>query len=257
MINASDLVKLQGIDVDGLSKVELREMVGVIEEMERRGRLNFRSTYFPDEGPLRRELYVKHCEFFAVGAKYAERCMISANRVGKSQTGAYEVSYHLTGDYPDWWVGRRFREPVSGWCAGDTSKTVRDIIQLELLGKTGEYGTGMIPGKYLVKTTPKHGLPDAVDTVYVKHFTDGVQDGVSECGLKSYDQRREAFQGTAKHFIWLDEEPDEGIYVECLLRTMTTDGLIMCTFTPLMGVSAVVMSFMPHLGHESKVLEDA
>ena len=86
MINASDLVKLQGVDIDGLSKVELREMVGVIEEMERRGRLNFRSTYFPDEGPLRRELYVKHCEFFAVGAKYAERCMISANRVGKCLT---------------------------------------------------------------------------------------------------------------------------------------------------------------------------
>ncbi len=232
-----------------LTKKELAEAVLYAEAIARLEKMGLRDTYFPDEGPLRRELYVKHCEYFNSGAKYRERCMISANRVGKTEMGAYEVSYHLTGDYPEWWVGRKFDRPTSGWCAGDTSKTVRDIIQFKLLGKVGEYGTGMIPGDYLKKTTPKHGLPDAVDTLYVRHFTDGVEDGVSECGLKSYDQRREAFQGTEKDFIWMDEEPPEAIYTECLLRTMTTNGLIMCTFTPLTGVSSVVMSFMPHLGH--------
>ena len=233
-----------------MNKAELSEAVEIAEELSRRRKMGLRDGYFPDEGELRRELYPKQLEYFEKGLGYRERCMISANRCGKSAMGAYEVSYHLTGDYPEWWNGRVFKEPVSFWCAGDTSKTVRDIIQDKLLGKPGEYGSGMIPGSYLVKTTPKHGLPDAVDTIYVKHFTDGIEDGVSDCGLKSYDQRREAFQGTEKHGIWLDEEPPEAIYVECLMRTMTTNGLIMCTFTPLMGVSAVVMSFMPHLSHE-------
>ena len=45
--------------------------------------------------------------------------------------------------------------------------------------------------------------------------------------------------------IWLDEEPPEDVYGECLIRTATTDGIVMLTFTPLAGMSEVVMSFMP------------
>jgi phage terminase large subunit-like protein len=52
--------------------------------------------------------------------------------------------------------------------------------------------------------------------------------------------------GTAMDVIHLDEEPsDPKIYSECLLRTMTTDGIIICTFTPLLGLSEVVLSFLP------------
>jgi phage terminase large subunit-like protein len=72
-----------------------------------------------------------------------------------------------------------------------------------------------------------------------------VVDGVSVLIFKSYDQRREAFQGTEQDVIWLDEEPPLGIYTECLLRTMTTGGHLLCTFTPLLGLSEVVLSFLP------------
>ena len=61
-------------------------------------------------------------------------------------------------------------------------------------------------------------------------------------------KKGKSFQGTEKDFIWLDEEPEMAIYSESLIRTMTTDGMILCTFTPLLGVSEVVLSFMPHLG---------
>jgi phage terminase large subunit-like protein len=44
--------------------------------------------------------------------------------------------------------------------------------------------------------------------------------------------------------VWLDEEPPLDVYVECLVRTMTTGGLVMVTFTPLEGMSDVVMSFL-------------
>lgn len=239
-------------ELSKLSKAELLEAYNVLSELERRESQRKIDQFYPDDGPLSRDKYKKHMEFFRAGAKYRERCVIAGNRIGKSEgIGAYEVSLHLTGQYPEWWEGRRFDHPVSWWCAGDTGKTVRDIIQYKLLGPPGYFGTGMIPGECLVKTTPKHGLPDAIDQVFVKHFTNGMEDGVSDCGLKSYDQRRESFQGTEKDGIWLDEEPPSNIYVECLVRTMTTNGIVMCTFTPLMGVSDVVKSFMPGIGHES------
>ena len=181
------------------------------------------------------------------GTPHRERLMLSANRVGKTEgVGGYETTLHLTGEYPDWWPGTRFNHPIRAWAAGDTTKTTRDIIQAKLLGSIGAMGTGLIPGDAIVgKPLSKAGVPDAVEIVAVKH----ISGGVSELVLKSYDQRREAFQGTERDVIWLDEEPPLAIYTECLLRTMGTQwfkgGLILCTFTPLMGLSDVVLNFLP------------
>ena len=44
--------------------------------------------------------------------------------------------------------------------------------------------------------------------------------------------------------IWVDEEPPADVYSECLLRLMTVDGLLMLTFTPLMGMSEVVFRYI-------------
>lgn len=200
-------------------------------------------AYFPDTGPLRRELYVKHCEFFAAGSRFRERLMLAGNRVGKTEgVGGYEMSLHLTGEYPDWWTGRRFTKGIRAWAAGDTSKTVREILQAKLLGPIGQWGTGLIPGESIERTVrASGGVPDTVEAIYVKH-----KSGTTSYLLfKSYDQRREAFQGTEQDLIWLDEEPPLDIYTECLLRTMTNDGMVMCTFTPLQGMSDVVLMFLP------------
>jgi len=209
-------------------------------EIERRRR-NLIRKYFPDTGPYRRELYGKHLEFFAAGAKFRERAFIAGNRVGKTLAGAYEATLHLTGHYPDWWQGKRFNKPVKGWAAGDTGKTVKEIVQATLMGDPGQIGTGMIPGDLIVHTTAKTGIANAIDTVWVKHKSGGN----SVLVFKSYDQRREAFQGTAQDFIWPDEECPMDIYTECVIRTMTTDGLVMLTFTPLSGLTEVVLTFLP------------
>jgi hypothetical protein len=155
---------------------------------------------------------------FAGGALHRERLMLAANRVGKTEgVGAYETTLHLTGQYPTWWEGRRWARPIKAWAAGDTSKTVRDILQAKLLGPPGAFGTGMIPGDW--SSTPGlGGLPDAVEIIYVRHESGGA----STLVLKSYDQRRESFQGTEQDLIWLDEEPPIDVYTECLLRTMDT-----------------------------------
>ena len=50
-------------------------------------------SFYPETGPLRRDLYVPHMECFEAGAKFAERCFMAANRVGKSEgVGAYEMT---------------------------------------------------------------------------------------------------------------------------------------------------------------------
>jgi phage terminase large subunit-like protein len=168
--------------------------------------------------------------------------MVAANRIGKTEgVGGYESVLHLTGDYPAWWPGRRFDHATFGWAAGDTSNTVRDILQFKLMGPIGDFGTGLIPKRAIERVTWKRNVAEAVQDVYVRHACGRT----SMLTFKSYDQKRESFQGTEQHFIWLDEEPDMDIYAECLLRTMTTDGTVLCTFTPLRGMSDVVLSFMP------------
>lgn len=219
------------------------EAIQLIEEAKRRASRRKLQTYFPETGPLRRELYGKHCEFFAAGASHRERLMLAANRVGKTEgVGGYEMALHLTGQYPDWWTGRRFDRPIRAWAAGDTGKTVREILQHKLLGPVGAWGTGLIPGDSISRIVRgTGGVADTVEIVYVRH----VGDGDSTLIFKSYDQRREAFQGTEQDVIWLDEEPSLDIYTECLLRTMTNNGMIMLTFTPLLGMSDVVLQFLP------------
>jgi phage terminase large subunit-like protein len=154
------------------------------------------------------------------------------------------MTCHLTGLYPDWWDGKVFEEPVLAWTAGDTSKTVRDIMQATLLGPPGvedEFGTGVIPGELILRTTPKHGLADAFESVFVKH----VSGGVSALQFKSYDQGRDSFQGTSQHVIHLDEECPLDIYAECLLRTMTVNGIVYLTATPLQGLTPLILEFLP------------
>src|SRR5437868_15546895 len=122
----------------------ISEALRLIELQKQFSRHRVIESYFPASGPLRRELYVKHMEFFRAGADYRERAFIAANRVGKTLSGSYEMSCHLTGEYPDWWEGRRFTQPVMAWAAGDSSKTTRDIIQLALYGPVHDPGTGII-----------------------------------------------------------------------------------------------------------------
>lgn len=184
--------------------------------------------------------------WFALTKDHNECALFGGNRSGKTVAGCYADTLHLTGLYPDWWEGRRFDEPVEMWVAGDTSKTARDILQLALVGKPGDadaQGTGMIPGDLILRTTTKHGLADAIESVFVKH----VSGGVSTAQFKSYDQGRTAFQGTSQQWIHLDEEPPLDVYTECLLRTMTVDGVIALTATPLEGLTQLMLEFLPEL----------
>lgn len=225
-----------------------RELLRLLTERERRATQRKLDTYYPDTGPLRRELYPRHMAFFRAGAQHQERLMLAANRIGKSEgIGGYETTLHLTGRYPHWWEGWRFNRPIRCWAAGATSETTRDIVQTKLLGPREQFGTGLIPGSDIGKYRPKRGVPDAIDTVLVRH----VSGGWSRLGFKSYEQGRKSFEGTEKDLIWFDEEPKLDVYGEAVIRTASTvpgqpGGLVICTFTPLEGMSGVVMYFLPN-----------
>lgn len=211
----------------------------LLKELRRREQRNRIDSFFTT--PQNRAGYPVHMAFFEAGATHRERLMMAANRIGKTESLlCYETALHLTGQYPDWWRGKRFNRPVNWWLGGDTSTTVRDIVQQKMLGKLGQTGTGILRGDCLLDTTNKRGVPDAIENAIVRH----VSGGKSVLQFKSYDQGREAWQGTEQDGIGLDEEPPADVYSEAVIRTMTTGGMILATFTPMKGLTEVTQSFL-------------
>lgn len=198
-------------------------------------------------------------EFYAAGKDHMQRMAICANRVGKSFSGSYEIAYHMTGNYPEWWTGRRFTKPVLVWTGSPTNETSREIIQKELLGGTGEdMGTGAIP-RHKIVGKPKFrqaGVPDVIDMFQVRHSSGGV----SKCVLKTYEQGWRKWQGTAPDIAWLDEEPDDmKLYTEALTRLTTSQGLMIVTYTPLLGQTELFLKFQenPHAYIVNATWDDA
>lgn len=232
-----------------------RETLKLLEELDRR-KTYMRMAYF--------EPYPKQLEFIALGRDKRERLLMAANQVGKSYVGAFETACHLTGRYPSWWPGRKWDRPTKGWAACETSLLTRDVAQKLLMGEPGvldAIGSGMIPKEDIVDTSLARGVTDAYDTIQVKHYTNGVYDGISVLRFKSYEQGRSRFQGDTLDFIWDDEEPPIDVYSEEVTRTNATGGMIFTTFTPLQGMSDVVIAFLqnptPERGLVTMTIDDA
>lgn len=202
-------------------------------EKDRRQRTNRLKHYHP---------YPKQKEFHEAGA-YRERLFMAGNQLGKTLGGAAECSMHLTGQYPDWWRGRRFDKPVILIAGSESAELTRDGVQRLLIGppdREEEWGTGFIPQATIMARTRRMGVSNALDTVTVKH----VSGGASTLYLKSYDQGRSKWQANTVDFVWFDEEPPEDVYFEGITRTNATKGSVMVTFTPLKGMSSVVARFL-------------
>jgi len=205
------------------------------EALKLRQRRNQLSRYKP---------YSKQREFHEAGKTHRERLFMAGNQLGKTWAGGYEAAMHLTGLYPDWWEGRRFDYPIKAWAAGVTGESTRDNPQRVLIGPPAmrsEWGTGAIPYNALSgDPSMARGIADAIDTVIVKH----VSGGESQVAFKSYEKGREKWQGETLDLVWFDEEPPPDIYSEGLTRTNARMGLVMITFTPLLGMSDVVRMFL-------------
>lgn len=183
--------------------------------------------------------YKKQTEFHTAGLKFRERLLIAANQTGKTFAAGNEVAYHVTGLYPDDWKGWKTNHAPRGWVGSVTSELTRDGAQRILLGPIGQWGSGAIPKELIVDIKRARGVPDAVESILVKH----VSGDIAQITFKSYKDGREAWQAETIDFVWYDEEPPEDIYTEGITRTNNTGGRVFLTFTPLLGLSNVVMRF--------------
>lgn len=165
---------------------------------------------------------------------------MAGNQLGKTLCAGNETACHLTGLYPDWWDGRVFPKAPRFWVGSLTSELTRDGAQRILLGPTGKWGTGTIPKELIVEIKRARGVPDSVESVLIKH----VNGDVGQITFKAYSDGREAWQAETLDGVWYDEEPPEGIYIEGITRTNATNGMVYTTFTPLLGMSNVVMRFV-------------
>lgn len=215
----------------------IQELLKRVAQLEKMNKEQGTARWFVK--PYSIDTLPKHKAFFDASAQYNEVLFLAGNRTGKSICGAYALSCHLTGVYPDWWEGRRFDSPISAWAVGKDARAVRDTLQKELLGGVGEWGTGMLPAHTLGKAFALQGTPQAIDIVKVRHVTGGW----SELGFKNYQQDIGSFMGTSKDVVLCDEEVPIEIYNECNIRTATTKGLMLLTFTPLDGLTRLIVNF--------------
>lgn len=206
-------------------------LLRLTQELKRRQERNKLSRYKP---------YTRQIEFHNSGSTFRERLFRAGNQLGKTWSSAYECAYHLTGQYPDWWEGKRWSRGVTGWAIGQSMMSTRDTMQRLIMGRPGEWGTGTIPADSIIEIKRAQGVADCIDCVFVKH----ISGGMSRLYFKSCEQGREKLQGETLDFAALDEEPPEDIYTEVLTRTNATKGIVWITFTPLLGMSKVVSRFL-------------
>lgn len=192
--------------------------------------------------------YPKQMEFHAGGAKYDERLLMAGNQLGKTLAGGMEWAMHLTGRYPDWWTGKVFNSPVRMWASGVTAESTRDNPQRILLGppqQREKWGTGTIPHDAVKHSQLAYSVADCVDSIVVRWGGGGdAQQGESVLSFKSYEKGREKWQGETLDGVWFDEEPPLDIYCEGRTRTVAKSGIVIITFTPLLGMSEVVKLFL-------------
>jgi phage terminase large subunit-like protein len=208
-------------------------------EWEKRASRNRLKDYRP---------YIKQREFHAAGKQHDERLFMAGNQLGKTIAGGFEWAIHLTGRYPDWWDGRAFDSPVKFWAAGVTGESTRDNPQRILIGPPQQeemWGTGSIPFECIKETTPARGVPNSLDSCIVRWGGGGdVQAQESILSFKSYEKGREKWQGETLDGVWDDEEPPLDIYSEGKTRVQARNGILIVTFTPLLGMSDVVNLFL-------------
>jgi phage terminase large subunit-like protein len=202
-----------------------RQTLSSSERRKKFRRIDFMDTSF---------WYATQLAFFAAGSSGAhQRLIFGGNQTGKTLSCAAEVSWHLTGQYPDFWTGKRFNKAIRCWAVGESATLVRDTLQKKLCGDQ-EFGTGVVPlESFGRKPTMTPGGTGAVDTFYVTHSTDGVTDGTSSLSFKSFEMRRQKLQSESIDLVWCDERPDEEIYSELLARTSATDGIVVVSYTPV------------------------
>ena len=180
-----------------------------------------------------------------------ERALFLGSQQGKTTAAGFEMAFNAVGWWPSWHTGLHPLPPAlergvkfTGWYASISSQVVRDGAQQKLLGDISQkdnLGTGAIPLDYIEGVTMSRGISNMVDTITVRR-EDG---GLAVLQSKTYEQSVLAYQGVPVDLSWVDEDPgqDDRIYNELLARTISTNGRIICSLTPMLGTTPLYKRF--------------
>ena len=180
--------------------------------------------------------------FFETGAS-PRRGILAANRIGKTVSTCFETAMHLTGRYPSWWKGKKFAKPVTAFVAGEGWEQVARVLQDELIGTKDikikeQIGTGAIPRDCIVVDTMRCDGANVLG-VEIKH----ISGSNSYLLFGNYTQEVRNLQGFKLDFVVFDEQPPDDVFSELVTRTATTQGQVLCSFTPLKGLNGLVSKF--------------
>lgn len=163
--------------------------------------------------------------------EHDENWLFAANRVGKSDAGAYiGAAKARFGDAAARYIGAAgsriaIRDrATSGWVVSPDFPSSRDIVQPKY------FDNGFVPPTATHKPfIPEHEIHQWRKDDQILLLKNG-----SIIGFKSSDSGRTKFQGTEKNWIHFDEEPPEPIYNECVIRVGQTRLVVFgtCTLLP-------------------------
>ncbi len=236
--NLTDEEHTGGMDFSHLTDEELEELLYLLEQDEKFKRYHKADDFSP---------YPYQQKFFSASKKHKRRFLMAANRIGKTFSAALELTYHLTGEYPEWWTGHKFSKPILAWAVGITGDSTRKVMQKELFGTISakdinSIGSGSIPRDRIhFDTIERDG--HKILNAKIKH----ISGDYSTLEFRSTQQGEHVLMGATVDYIWLDEEDaykSEEIYSQCVTRTSTTGGLVTITATPENGETALTNLFM-------------
>lgn len=169
----------------------------------------------------------KICKATAQGAR--SLMWLGGTRSCKTSSMMQLCGWHATGVYPDGvttcqlnqtpyaYDGYKYTRPVRILVVALKNIMARDILQEYLLKNMGSRSADLLT---INIKQPKPGVNGLFEKLTVPHFTNGVYDGDSEIFFKSVEEGAKAFQGfNFIDCIFIDEEPKEDVFKECLNRT--------------------------------------
>ena len=230
VVDANDLTIDALITIPGPLKNQLQDLsIEIADDMK----FNALKYFRPFEHQL---------AFFRTGSA-DRRGILAANRIGKTVSTCYETAMHLTGQYPEWWEGHRFTTPITCMVAGEGWSQVALVLQNELLGSqdvkiTEQLGTGAIPRDCIVFDTMRNDGANCIGCE-IKH----VSGANSYLLFANYTQEVRQLQGFKLNLAVFDEQPPDDFFSEVVTRTATTQGKVLCSFTPLKGLNGLVSKF--------------
>lgn len=162
------------------------------------------------------------------------RLYVGGNRSGKTVGGCIEAIYYMKGEHPHRQVPPA---PTKGRIVTvDFKKGENEIIVPQL--------QQWIPPSLL-----KNGSWE--DSYSSKYHKLTLANG-STAEIMSHEQEVDAFSGTSRHWLWMDEECPKPIYKECQARLVDVDGDWWMTMTPVEGMTWVYDDiYSENVGRES------